>query len=1127
MNTEPIPGYRLIERIGRGGFGEVWKAEAPGGILKAIKLVYGNMETIGEQAEGAEQEYKSINRVKSIRHPFVLSLERFEIVQGQLIIVMELADRSLWDRFLECKKRGLQGIPREELLRYMTEAAEALDLLNIEYQIQHLDIKPQNIFLIHNHIKVADFGLAKDLEGLRSKMTGGVTPTYAPPETFEGWVSRSCDQYSLAIVYQEMLTGARPFQGENTRHLIMQHMTANPDLTSLDPSDRHVIHRALSKQPDDRYPTCAAFVEELKRGNHRTANYVPGSTPTNYLVPQAKSTKAQPAQSTNINKPLSTHSRPLPGLVTVSQKLSTKVAEEAERAKQHFSSSEHFHTNESSEKCYCLAPTIVVGLGGFGLETLVSLKRSIAERFGRSTLPHMRLLGIDTDPGHIEQQTNQLNRYPLNSDEVVHVGLQRPGYYITHSKLSDVERWVPSEILHAIPRNHSTLGYRALGRLAFADHFALILKKIKRFISELSDPKLLEESNKLTGLETRSRDLEICIISSCGGGTGSGMLIDLAYHLKYELYLAGFPASVAGVIALPELTKAATDANVNALLQELSYFCNSSSNYQPKFLRSESNFADDGPPFSRMFFQPYREPENSAKSNGPVATAQLTHSLMFSPIAKTISNNIHPQTVHLVGYRKSIWPRKTIVTMTARDLVDRLLEKWRIAIPNTEDMKEMMASLPKKVGLNQVQIENAIEESIGMALKGNATQYINQTFDMLSQPIGSMIVPESEIISRITMLMGMPISVQLTVPSQLSNWCTESLQAILQSKSKRLSAFFIYVAENPKFRLGGVIQLIQNWDQELQQQVSSIQLEQQAISSILQESSFEVENYILTLLNAKKTTSKKAVEIDAINRIKEWYLAKYRTTILTHVAQFYSTLHNQITDFVRDFKSCQSSLSHFQEVIRTNTITVGALVRPKISDFLLHADATNIAEEINYFAKILPRTTLDELDANIGAKIKADFHSLVNICLKPHEYERSLISLLTDECIKAAEKYVPKETTTQVLTSKLHSRQSIFEQIQELIDQCGIALSSFAMVPSERKTLLGLPFCKDDSVQQAITARLTNTVYHTIAKDDGLIILEDQKTNLNELIRQIRIINEAEEHLGSIPFPHSRYDLRW
>ena len=63
----------------------------------------------------------------------------------------------------------------------MEETAEALDLMNKQYQLQHLDIKPQNLFLVHQHVKVADFGLVKDLEGMQASVTGGVTPVYAAP----------------------------------------------------------------------------------------------------------------------------------------------------------------------------------------------------------------------------------------------------------------------------------------------------------------------------------------------------------------------------------------------------------------------------------------------------------------------------------------------------------------------------------------------------------------------------------------------------------------------------------------------------------------------------------------------------------------------------------------------------------------------------------------------------------------------------------------------------------------------------------------------------------------------------------------------------------------------------------
>src|SRR5262245_24851501 len=265
-NTEPISGYRLIEPLGSGGFGEVWKCEAPGGICKAMKFVYGNLNSVDVDGVRAEQELKALNRVKEVRHPFVCSLDRIEIVSGELVIVMELADRTLHDLYAECQAAGMIGIPRDNLLRYLRDAAEALDYMNGKHNLQHLDVKPRNLFLIGDRVKVADFGLVKHLEKRSmSGLLGGVTPLYASPETFNGKISEHSDQYSLAIVYQELLTGQRPFTGKNVRQLAQQHMQEDPDLRALPESERAVMARALSKKPADRFANCMAFVAGLYR----------------------------------------------------------------------------------------------------------------------------------------------------------------------------------------------------------------------------------------------------------------------------------------------------------------------------------------------------------------------------------------------------------------------------------------------------------------------------------------------------------------------------------------------------------------------------------------------------------------------------------------------------------------------------------------------------------------------------------------------------------------------------------------------------------------------------------------------------------------------------------------------
>jgi serine/threonine protein kinase len=280
-NAEPIPGYRLIEMLGKGGCGEVWKCEAPGGLFKAIKFVYGNLNSLDDDRAAAEEELRAIEYVKTIRHPFLLSMDRVEAVQGELIIVSELADQSLHQVLEEHRQQGQQGMPRELLLNLLREAAEVLDLFNFQYGLQHLDIKPHNLFLVSNHVKVADFGLVNRLSttgpALAAQLqVGATTPLYAAPEIFQGRISSHADQYSLAVTYQELLTGSLPFEGDNSRQLLMLHTNAEPNLSQLPVDDRPLVARALAKKPGQRFPSCTAFVQALAAGHQSGQPSFPG-----------------------------------------------------------------------------------------------------------------------------------------------------------------------------------------------------------------------------------------------------------------------------------------------------------------------------------------------------------------------------------------------------------------------------------------------------------------------------------------------------------------------------------------------------------------------------------------------------------------------------------------------------------------------------------------------------------------------------------------------------------------------------------------------------------------------------------------------------------------------------------
>jgi serine/threonine protein kinase len=305
--AELVPEHELVSLLGRGGYGEVWKAVGPGGMPCALKIVRNIEGTQGRQ------EYRSLDLVRELDHERLIRLRAYWLLAKDgtaipykmlgtpgspephaLVMATDLADKSLLQYWQEKQKEGRAGIGVPELVRIVRQSAEAIDYLN-ERDILHRDIKPENILLTKDmKVKISDFGLAKFIEGAGAAIhqaSVGLTLAYAAPEMFDNRVTRWTDQYALALTYYRLRTGNFPFPNEfGPRQMMMAHTEGKLEFAGVRPEEERVLRRATSLEPQARYPKCLSMVEALEQAHGlSSANIGTSSTthPGEFTIPSA------------------------------------------------------------------------------------------------------------------------------------------------------------------------------------------------------------------------------------------------------------------------------------------------------------------------------------------------------------------------------------------------------------------------------------------------------------------------------------------------------------------------------------------------------------------------------------------------------------------------------------------------------------------------------------------------------------------------------------------------------------------------------------------------------------------------------------------------------------------------
>lgn len=285
--------YLILEKIGTGGMGSVYKASQPAmKRMVAIKILHPKLANRKDLTSRFRREARAMSQ---LTHPNTVKVFVYGELEedGSLYIVMEMLEGKNLNQAV--RKDG--PIPLERAVPILIQVCGALQEAH-ELGIVHRDLKPENIFLskqggIADFPKVLDFGLAKVTE--RQMQPGSIiltqegmvfgTPEFMSPEQAQGkTLDARSDIYSLAVILYEVLTGKLPFSAKSPMEYIQKHVTEPIiPLSERVPERRfpreldEVLARALSKKPEQRYQTAAEFAEALRPFGGAAAQALPSS----------------------------------------------------------------------------------------------------------------------------------------------------------------------------------------------------------------------------------------------------------------------------------------------------------------------------------------------------------------------------------------------------------------------------------------------------------------------------------------------------------------------------------------------------------------------------------------------------------------------------------------------------------------------------------------------------------------------------------------------------------------------------------------------------------------------------------------------------------------------------------
>jgi serine/threonine protein kinase len=315
---ETIGRYRIAGELGRGAMGIVYRAIDPSiGRSVAIKTIrIRDVNDTAHRDKLRERLFREARSAGVLSHPNIVTIYDMDEVDGLAYIAMAYVNGPTLEKILASDK-PLSGAA---MLKVLRQTASALDYAHGR-GIVHRDIKPANIMTDEDGaVKITDFGIAKltTASSMTETRTVVGTPNYMSPEQVQGLaIDGRSDQFSLAVIAYEILTGERPFVGEHLSTVVYKIVAEQPPdaqriNSTLTPQIDQVLRRGLSKKPEERYPSCSNFVGALEMACAESRGWKTLSSGASTGLPTDAVLKHAPVAAAPVAIPSGVPSAPLP-----------------------------------------------------------------------------------------------------------------------------------------------------------------------------------------------------------------------------------------------------------------------------------------------------------------------------------------------------------------------------------------------------------------------------------------------------------------------------------------------------------------------------------------------------------------------------------------------------------------------------------------------------------------------------------------------------------------------------------------------------------------------------------------------------------------------------------------------